>query len=464
MKKLIALASIATMLFSCTKEELSTPNAEKLPINISVDFETRADDTSFAAGDSVGIYVVNYNGTTAGTLQAAGNQADNAKFTFDGAAWESENTIYWKDKSTATDFYAYYPYSSSVNIAAQPFAVKADQSAETNFWASDFLWGKSTNVAPTAGAVAIQTKHSLSRMVVNIKPGSGFTTSAWNAATKSVKICSVKSSAAINLATGVATATGEAGEIVPMATSATAFKAMMVPQTVAADSKFIVINVDGTDYVYRTGFTFKANTQHTFSVTINKGASKVSVAIAEWDIDTVVNEGTAIEEEKAAPIPDNEIWYTTTDGNIVTSPTSGTFYNQKSNTYTDGKGVIVFNSNVTMISANMFKGLNKLESVVIPDTVTEVGMQSFSGCSNLKSATLGKGVKYITENAFYDCNALAEIYCKATTPPTVDNSAALGNLYAPANKKIYVPTASVAAYKKASNWMSYSDKIYGYDF
>lgn len=438
-------------------------NDEKLPINISVDFETRADDLSFDNGDSVGIYVVNYNGTTAGTLMAEGNQADNAKFTYNDGNWESENTIYWKDKSTATDFYAYYPYSASVNISAQPFAVKADQSSEANFWASDFLWGKNTNVAPTSGAVAIQTKHSLSRMVVNIKPGSGFTTSAWNAATKSVKICSAKTSANINLSTGVATATGDAGEIIPWKTSATSFKAMMVPQTVAADSKFIVINVDGTDYVYRTGFTFKANTQHTFSVTINKGAGKVSVAIAEWDIDSNIYEGNASEEEKAAPIPNNELWYTSTDGNIITS-SSGTFYNQKSNTYADGKGVIVFNSDLTSISSRMFYSNTKLESVVIPDSVTEVGTQSFSGCSNLKSATLGKGVKYIDENAFYDCNALAEIYCKATTPPTVDNSAALGSLYAPSNKKIYVPTASVEAYKKASNWSSYSKQIYGYDF
>ncbi|MBR5885063.1 MAG: fimbrillin family protein [Alistipes sp.] len=464
MKKLFTLASIATLMFSCSENLSETPFEEKLPINISVGVQTRANDNSFDDGDAVGIYVVNYDGTTAGTLLTEGNQADNTKFTYNGSAWNSDETIYWKDKSTTTDFYAYYPYSASVDITAHQFDVKADQSNETNFWASDFLWGKTANVVPTSSAVTIQTNHSLSRIIVEVKPGSGFTSATWAAANKSVKICDVKTAATIDLATGVATATGDASEIIPFATTSN-YKAMMVPQTVADDSKLIVVTVDGTEYVYRTGYTFKANTQHNFSITVNKGASSVNVTIGEWNIDSVINEGSAVEEVKniIPTIPNNEIWYTTTDGNIVTSPTSGTFYNQKSNTYADGKGVIVFNSNVTSISSNQFKSLTKLESVVIPDSVTEIGISSFSGCSSLKSATLGSGLKYIDENAFSNCTALVEIYCKATTPPSVENQAALGGLYT-ANKKIYVPTSSVDAYKKAQNWASYSSMIVGYDF
>lgn len=463
MKKLFTLASLATLLFSCSENIVETPIEEKLPINISVGVETRANDSAFANGDAVGIYVVNYDGTTAGTLLTEGNQADNTKFTYNGSAWNSDETIYWKDKSTATDFYAYYPYSASVDITAHQFDVKADQSNEANFWASDFLWGKTANVTPTANAVAIQTNHSLSRIIVDVKPGSGFTSATWAAANKSVKICDVKTTATINLATGVATATGNTSEIIPFTTTSN-YKAMMVPQTIADDSKLIVVTVDGTEYVYRTGYTFKANTQHNFSITVNKDASSVNVTIGEWNIDSVVNEGTAVEEVKniIPTIPNNEIWYTTTDGNIVTSPTSGTFYDQKSNTYADGKGVIVFNSNVTSILANQFKGLTKLESVVIPDSVTSIGMNSFSGCSSLKSVIIGSGVKYITENAFDNCSALVEMYCKATTPPEVDNQAALGGIYY--KKTIYVPTESVSAYKTAKNWKDYADYIVGYDF
>lgn len=296
MKKLFALASIASLMFSCSENIEETPFEEKLPISISVDMQTRANDTTFESGDAVGIYVVNYDGTTAGTLKAEGNQADNAEFVFNGGGWNSDEPIYWKDKNTSADFYAYYPYSASINIAAQPFAVEADQSNEDNFWASDFLWGKSTKVSPTSNAVNIQTNHVLSRIIVEIKPGSGFTSASWAAANKSVKICDVKTSATINLATGVATATGNNGEIVPLATSSN-YKAMVVPQTVADDSKLIVVTVDGTEYVYRAGCTFKANTQHNFSIVVNKNESSVSVSIGEWNIDSIVNQGVAVEEE-----------------------------------------------------------------------------------------------------------------------------------------------------------------------
>ena len=268
MKKIFALVATASLLFSCSQEV--APEFEKLPINISVGQQTRANDSTYENEDEVGIYVVNYDGSTAGTLAASGNQVDNERFTYNNGAWTPDETIYWKDQSTAADFYAYYPYSESVNIAAHPFAVMADQSTEDNFWASDFLWGKAANVTPTSAAVPVVTNHSLSRIIVNVKPGNGFTEEAWAAATKSVKICNVKTNATIDLASGVATATGDDGEIIPLAQTAESYKALIVPQTIADKSKLIVVTVDGTEYVYRAGITFEANTQHRFVITVNK--------------------------------------------------------------------------------------------------------------------------------------------------------------------------------------------------
>ena len=462
MKKLFALASIVTLMFSCSENFGETPFEEKLPINISVDVQTRANDTTFESGDAVGIYVVNYDGTTAGTLKAEGNQADNAEFTYNGGGWNSDEPIYWKDKNTSADFYAYYPYSASVNIDAQPFAVQADQSNEANFWASDFLWGKSTKVAPTSNAVNIETNHVLSRIVLEVKPGSGFTSESWAAATKLIKICDVKTSATINLATGVATATGSNGEIVPLATSSN-YKAMMVPQTVADDSKLIVVTVDGTEYVYRTGYTFKANTQHNFSIVVNKNESSVNVAIGEWNIDSTVNQGAAVEEAKESipKIPNNEIWYTTSDGNaIVLSTTPSKLV---SNTYVDGKGVMLFDGDVTNIFANQFKSATNLSSIIIPNSVTSIGTSAFSG-SGLESVVIGEGVKYIDDYAFNNCYNLVEIYFKSVTPPSIDTTDTFGTFKYNTSKKMYVPMASVSAYTSAKNWSTFKDNIVGYDF
>ena len=303
MKKLLALVATASLMFSCSQDE-ATPSFEKLPINISMGVQTRANDTTYENGDEVGIYVVNYDGSTAGTLAASGNQVDNMKFRYGYGDWIPNEPIYWKDQSTAADFYAYYPYSASANITAHPFSVKANQSDEADFWASDFLWGKATKITPTPLDVPIVTNHSLSRILLGIEPGYGFTEESWDAATKSVKICNVKTNATINLASGVATATGDAGEIVPFLSTPTtpnvkpSYSAMIVPQTIADYSKLIVVTVDGVDYVYHSskGFAFQANTKHRFVITVNKSGSNVDVTIGEWAWDDNPNIGDAYEE------------------------------------------------------------------------------------------------------------------------------------------------------------------------
>ena len=498
MKKLFALASIATLMFSCSENFGETPFEEKLPINISVDVETRANDSTFESGDALGIYVVNYNGSTAGTLQPEGNQADNAEFTYNGSGWNSDEPIYWKDKNTAADFYAYYPYSASVNIDAQPFAVQTDQSNEDNFWASDFLWGKTTKVTPTSDAVNIKTNHVLSRIILEVKPGSGFTAESWAAATKSVKICDVKTVATINIATGVAVATGNNGEIIPLATSSN-YKAMIVPQTVADDSKFIVVTVDGTEYVYRTGYTFKANTQHNFSIVVNKNESSVNVSIGEWNINSTVNQGTAVEESNGSTtIQNNEIWYQNGSTTVAITPGINQYSYKEinkfgdativSNTYnsTTGYWVIKFDKEVTEVSMNTFSYQNSLISVVLPNSITLIDASTFNRCPSLSEINIPEGVTHIGSCAFIGCSSLTSItlpaslnslaggdqfeectnlesvYCKPTTPPSPTDGGTFKKCST--NLKIYVPTASVSAYKASSAWSEYVDKFVGFDF
>lgn len=477
MKRLLLFAATIGVLFSCSKEEITPADEQKIPINISVGQSTRANDTTFAADDKVGIFVVNYTEEGAGALAASGNQVDNAKFTFDGSAWTPDAPIYWKDKSTAADFYAYYPYAESANTAAHQFSVKADQSLEEDFWASDFLWGKATNVAPSPNPISITTNHSLSRILVEVKPGEGFTAEAWTAASKSIKICNVKTSATIDLSTGIATATGENGEVIPFADES-GYKAMMIPQEVADNSKLIVVTVDGVDYVYRKGFAFRANTQHKFSITVNQTDGKVDITIGEWNTDDVVNEGNA--EEEAEPevvaVPNNQIWYTTTDGNPLGK--SGT--NILSDTYANGKGVLEFKADVTEIASQMFKDKTTLTSITLPNSVTDINDEAFSGCNNLTAIIFSNQLKTITKRAFYGCSSLESITLPeslksigeyafsgclklstikvlSTVPPTI-NAKAFNNT--PALTQIIVPKNSTNNYKNSTGWSNYEGKIF----
>lgn len=87
----------------------------------------------------------------------------------------------------------------------------------------------------------------------------------------------------------------------------------------------------------------------------------------------------------------NEIWYTSSDGNIVTPhiPSTDTeIYvfgaNLVSNTYSNGYGVMSFDGDVTHINT-AFKGKTTLTWISLPSTVTEIGLEAFRNCTYLQS-------------------------------------------------------------------------------
>ena len=292
MKKLFLCAAVLCSIFtSCSKEEppveptpVPTPEEQvKIPINLSIGNYTKANDTSFENDDKVGIYVVNYSGSTAGILATTGNHVTNMQFKYSGSAWTPSSQIYWADNTTHADFYAYYPYSATPNVAAHPFEVKTDQSAEANYWASDFLWGKATDKAPSNSPVAITTNHVFSNILVYLEAGDGFTAAEFSSATKTVKINGVKTSATINLATGVATATGTATSVTPWNVGEY-FRAMVVPQSVSQGVELLTVTINGVEYgvTLATDATFEANEQHKVTAKINKYSNGVNIGIGGW--------------------------------------------------------------------------------------------------------------------------------------------------------------------------------------
>ena len=64
---------------------------------------------------------------------------------------------------------------------------------------------------------------------------------------------------------------------------------------------------------------------------------------------------------------------------------------------------------ITKIDDEVFKGCDKLQSVVIPDTVTEIGKSAFEGCSSLEKVTIPNSVTKIGDRAFANCKLLSDI-------------------------------------------------------
>ncbi len=109
-------------------------------------------------------------------------------------------------------------------------------------------------------------------------------------------------------------------------------------------------------------------------------------------------------------IPDNQIWYKSTNGKIVTPYSTDKFgANIISNVYENGQGIITFDDNVTSIGVNAFYKRSSLERITIPNSVTSIGYNAFAGCSSLESITLPDSVTSIGSSAFSYCSSLESI-------------------------------------------------------
>ena len=90
-------------------------------------------------------------------------------------------------------------------------------------------------------------------------------------------------------------------------------------------------------------------------------------------------------ENTGNTIPNNEIWYTSSDDAVVEPyATSGFGANIVSNTYANGQGVITFDGDVTQIGKQAFYNCATLTSISIPSTISEMNKEPFYGCKNLK--------------------------------------------------------------------------------
>ena len=429
---------------------------------------TRVNDNGFCNGDVMGVYIVDYEGNNPGTLKVSGNRGDNVRHTFDepNYKWNSAYDLFWKDKHTHIDVYGYYPYANPESIEDYQFEVQKDQSTATEdgemggYEASDFLWGKVSDVAPTTSIIRLPLAHRMSNARVTLIQGSGFADGEWAKTKKIVLTANVARKASINLSTGQIKTAGsvENNMTIPSRTN-DEWRTIVVPQTVAAGRTLFSITIGGVPYKFtkNEALTYVAGKMMNFGIKVDKqtgsGAYKltlVSESITPWENDLVSHDATAKEY----------IVINSTPGGLKNAITAANKdYTQVRNLKITGqinaKDFYFMRDSMLRLSALNLKevrikgwgkneeneenmddqipnsafyfiqtvgGSNSLNRIVLPDTLKSIGSNAFYGCKYLSgSLIIPEGVTEIKRGAFNGCIGLNGILSLPSTLKKLGN-------------------------------------------
>ena len=409
---------------------------------------TRVNDGGFCDGDGMGIYIVDYKAGTHGTLQQSGNRADNVCYTYDedNRKWNSDYDVYWKDFHTHIDVYGYYPYAHPESIDNYTFNVQRDQNTATadgkmgGYEASDFLWGKLSDVAPTSAALRLLLRHRMSSACVKLLKGEGFTESEWEGIDKIVFATNLARKASINMTDGTVKV---AGDVEPSATIPSQvndeWRAIVVPQTVPAGTTLFSITIDGAPYKFakNEALTYVSGKMMKFNIRVDKteGSGKyrltlVSESIAPWENDPQSHDATATEyvviNSTAGHLKDSIAALHKDLTKVKRMKVTGTINARDFRIMCDSmpnltalnlkdvriKGVYRYmfggswcledKAEDDVLPGFCFKYKKTLTSIVLPDVLKRINPRAFDGAGLTGSLNIPEGVVEIGDNAFVD--------------------------------------------------------------
>lgn len=455
---LYLLAAGAMLLTGCSDDFFGdkTEQHDSNRIQLSGDIDqlavTRVNDNGFCNGDVMGVYIVDYEGNKPGTLKVNGNRGDNVRHTFDepNYKWNSAYDLFWKDKHTHIDVYGYYPFANPESIEDYQFEVQKDQSKATEngemggYEASDFLWGKVSDVAPTTSVIRLPMAHRMSNARVTLIQGSGFAEGEWANLEKIVLTANVARKASINLSTGDIKTAGavENTMTIPSRTN-DEWRTIVVPQTVAAGTTLFSITIGGVPYKFtkNEAFTYVSGKMMNFGIKVDKqtgsGAYKltlVSESITPWENDQVSHDATAKEYIvinstpgglKNAITAANKDYTKIKNLKITGEINAKDFYFmrdsmdllsalnlkevmiKKSIVYLDGGSGGDIEYDDCQIPCQAMYAKKSLNLLVLPDNLTKIGIAAFGECQNLTgSLNIPEGVTEIEVGAFVNCRAM----------------------------------------------------------
>ena len=129
-------------------------------------------------------------------------------------------------------------------------------------------------------------------------------------------------------------------------------------------------------------------------------------------------------------------------------PNTITTINRRAFYYCSALTDIAFGDSITYIGTESFLACDGLKSLIIPNTVKFISDSAFSRCNGLTDLTIMSSDTYFDHKAFFYCKYIKTITCLGIIPPVFGDESFS---YLNSLTTVYVPAASVAAYK-ASKW------------
>lgn len=385
------LALFILLLVGCTKADVESVSYQKID---SPQFyaEFAEDDTRTFVDEKVRLL------WTEGDLLTIFTTTLNQKYQFDGETGDNSGTF---TQISAPQFgtgnnisanYAVYPYSSSTKISNDE-VITLSLPATQQYAENSFGPNANTMVAVTSG---------INDYFLPFKNVGGFLRLQLYGEGVTVKSIQLQGNNSEKIA-GKATVVAKYGKSPELEMSDDATEIITLD---CGDGVELGATVDNaTDFwivVPPTTFT----EGFTITITDTEGLSMTKSTTKEYVVErNVLKSMSAFEVEEAElSIPYNQIWYTSSDGEIVTPfITSGFGANIVSNVYENGKGVILFTDDINRIPNMAFINKSNLTNITIPNSVINVDRSAFSGCSNLTNITIPNSVMSIESGAFHSC-------------------------------------------------------------
>lgn len=275
------------LLTSCVREQEVPSESEEIVLASSLsnnELRSASQDlqrTEFVVGQQIGVFMTEATasptityGKLTYTVGAAGSLTLSA-----GAQ------PYFPSTGNKVNIYGVYPLTSAnALVTPKTFSVKADQSLDANYMASDLMYGlpqAANPVTRTTQPVNLTFRHLLSKININLSSTSVLLTGAVVKIKNTLPTTTFSpQSGAISAASGVAT------DITVLTATATNSKgsAIIVPQTVAIGKQFIEIAVSGATYTYAlpTASVFQTGKVYTYNIMVGESGLIVSTQITNW--------------------------------------------------------------------------------------------------------------------------------------------------------------------------------------